>query len=826
MKNKIFGFSLVLLFAFVGCGGGGSDNNSSIENQRVTSGMNISTEVKDDVLIVTEEGDLKGLAVKGVDASTNIENIQFQKVSTKPLPEIPNFITKITDFFVIENGIEEEVFVRVPLSKMPKDVDLNHLYLYTLVTTTHQLTPFWNPTLLERSLFNKSGEEYIEFKLVGLRNNTYFIGTEYSTEEEKSSIEKTKKEKDIISFQSPNLSGITCTPKEFVQLKDYNNQVCVFLNKHNEKTTITVLGFGKTFGIYPDTKWNGVTIEKMISWIREAQNKLVDMELEYDKEITMHVKKLDDGGVAVAYYTFNKINISDNNYSENEMKKTIKHEYFHHVQYVNTSNKISSFYCEHTKDKECIYTLGGVHRYTAWLMEGSADWFARESRKSPEPIILEKSLVNDAEQFYMDTYSNKSVNEAENPYRRAFFFHMISSHCNSNKHFFKKLFKDINDSNYKKIPNGYIIENDKSAIKSLQTALNTSECHFDFLGIEDNGLANVLLYYQYATAWQNDITLLDKNLKKGSITFQKSDIYTNTLNEKFTVPPYGVQSYIFKLSKFRQMTITKKNINGLKYYLLKKNKSGSIVDEANKVVKVPLDTDTEYFVVFVNDSEKDISGSIEITSTSQNTTPIKGSISLPNTAGDLNFVFLSKDTQTAFVLTKNQIEGNLYLYSYDISNPNAIQLLDTQFIEGNNYRYVYSGIYLSKDKTKLYTLIIDNRYGENIFSIIDISTPSSLNILGRYKSYIDNGYFSYNLMSEIKGFSEDESKVYFLSYIKKYTSSKPKEEVKLLDISDTFNMNLSDDDGLNYTLAGHEPQSSSNGVSVSIQDKKLIVERN
>jgi hypothetical protein len=30
---------------------------------------------------------------------------------------------------------------------------------------------------------------------------------------------------------------------------------------------------------------------------------------------------------------------------------------------------------------------------------------------------------------------------------------------------------------------------------------------------------------------------------------------------------------------------------------------------------------------------------------------------------------------------------------------------------------------------------------------------------------------------------------------------------------------------LNYTLAGHEPQSSTNGVTVTVQDKKLTVER-
>ncbi len=227
-----------------------------------------------------------------------------------------------------------------------------------------------------------------------------------------------------------------------------------------------------------------------------------------------------------------------------------------------------------------------------------------------------------------------------------------------------------------------------------------------------------------------------------------------------------------------------------------------------------------------DDNGASVSDSIKVNVITNAITPIKGSIALPNTAGDLNFVFLSKDTQIAFVLTKDYMEGNFYLYSYDISNPNAIQLLDTQFLVGGNYRDVYAGIYLSKDKTKLYTLITDVRYGENIFSITDISTPSSLNILGRYKSYIDNSYFSYNLMSEIKGFSEDESKVYFLSYIKKYTSSNPQKEVKLLDISDTSNMNLSNDDGLNYTLVGHEPQSSSNGVSASVHDKKLIVERN
>jgi hypothetical protein len=205
-------------------------------------------------------------------------------------------------------------------------------------------------------------------------------------------------------------------------------------------------------------------------------------------------------------------------------------------------------------------------------------------------------------------------------------------------------------------------------------------------------------------------------------------------------------------------------------------------------------------------------------------TPIKGNITLPNTAGDLNFVFLSKDTKTAFVLTKNYIEGDLYLYSYDISNPKAINLLDTQFLAGSNIRYVYDGIYLSKDKNRLYTLITDHRYGDDRFFVVDISTPSSLNILGTKISEQKEDYFSYNLLSEIKGFSADETKVYFSSFVKEFASSEPQKDMLYLNISDLSNMNYYSG-ALNYTLAGHEPQSSTNGVTVTVQDKKLTVER-
>jgi hypothetical protein len=286
------------------------------------------------------------------------------------------------------------------------------------------------------------------------------------------------------------------------------------------------------------------------------------------------------------------------------------------------------------------------------------------------------------------------------------------------------------------------------------------------------------------------------------------------------VPPYGVKSYIFKLSKLRKMTIdiTK---NGLHYYLLEKDETGKINNHSDEII-APSDKDREYFVVFVNDSEKSISGGIEINSNDR--TPITGSVSLPNTAGDLNFVFLSKDTKTAFVLTKNYIEGDLYLYSYDISNPKAINLLDTQFLAGSNIRYVYDGIYLSKDKNRLYTLITDHRYGDDRFFVVDISTPSSLNILGTKISEQKEDYFSYNLLSEIKGFSADETKVYFSSFVKEFASSEPQKDMLYLNISDLSNMNYYSG-ALNYTLAGHEPQSSTNGVTVTVQDKKLTVER-
>jgi hypothetical protein len=308
------------------------------------------------------------------------------------------------------------------------------------------------------------------------------------------------------------------------------------------------------------------------------------------------------------------------------------------------------------------------------------------------------------------------------------------------------------------------------------------------------------------------------------VNFTKSKIYTNFLNQSFTVPPYGVKSYIFKLSKNRNMTITK-NTTGLKYHLLLKEDNGSIGDN-NKADKIMIssDKDKEYFVVFVNDSEKDISGDINISSSFQNTTSIQGNITLPDTAGDLNFVFLSKDTKTAFVLTKNYIDGSMYLYRYDISNPKEIKLQDNLFLAGNNIRYIYDGIYLSKDKSKLYILITDHRHGDDRFFVIDISPPSALNKIGEKFSEQNANYFSYNLLSKIEGFSADETKVYFSSFIKEFASSEPQKDMLYLEISDLSNMNAFS--GVNdYTLAGHEPQSSVDGVTVTVQNKRLIVER-
>jgi hypothetical protein len=66
--------------------------------------------------------------------------------------------------------------------------------------------------------------------------------------------------------------------------------------------------------------------------------------------------------------------------------------------------------------------------------------------------------------------------------------------------------------------------------------------------------------------------------------------------------------------------------------------------------------------------------------------------------------------------------------------------------------------------------------------------------------------------------------VYFSSFVKEFASSEPQKDMLYLNISDLSNMNYYSG-ALNYTLAGHEPQSSTNGVTVTVQDKKLTVER-
>ncbi|MCV6607192.1 MAG: hypothetical protein OIF32_03175, partial [Campylobacterales bacterium] len=475
-----------------------------------TNPLGVSKEEKK--ITVTEEGSLKGLAVTLIDDNLNISNITLKKLPSDSFSDLPSNVSKITDFFMIETPVKGSLKVKLPLSELPKSVDLTKVNLYSLTEVYGVEGKFWSPVGINTSI--NLDDSSVEITLAGL-SGAFFVG--YSNDSVSTRVNPLQRHTiNSRNYFTPryNQGNITCTPSP-----TYINQLCTVSTNSNVK--IRVLNFGTASN---STRWNGATVKDLISWLMDSQNGFDNLDMDYENDFTVSLHTMANpyilGYVMGGSENYKTLHLNSSNiWSKSTMQGTTAHEYFHHAQSKTTMSGRNHVF--------------GISEDNLWLIEGTARWF-------------EDYLFDDLN-TYTKEYRGEKILQAgltsesgeweKRPYQRFSFFKLLNSKCSNFENIYKEILNVEGSFN-------------KSAIENMKNQLTQNgNCNFgNHLGSSKaNSIDSALLYFQYGTVFKNKMSLLDSNELDTTLRFASTDYkYTSYPNENVIqihkIPAYGAYS--------------------------------------------------------------------------------------------------------------------------------------------------------------------------------------------------------------------------------------------------------------------------------------------
>ena len=421
--------------------------------------------------------------------SQTLHNLQqlFTRVPSASVPEIPSRITRISDVLLIKGVFDNPVEFRFPIDEFPEDVSLDDINLYAYVNPTDVDEYVWMPLVHDWSFTGSESEPIFVLELTGLGGMAFFgyhytsPPTPFSSSDTQPSY--TRKSLGLTSTQSVDTGQINCEAQrqwfsfsEFGE-KNYNKITCRYTPDSEVKITIKSFGQGR--------RWDR-TVEELAEWVITAQFAFEELDVGYDKEITVNIdSRLIGSDVRGQVYGSESgtLHLSPA-MRASEPKGVLYHEYVHHVQFHrDTGNRLFA---------------NRANAVSNWLFEGSATWIADEIddninlyQDSLERFIMHVGLGSIPDvSFYNGVRSDVSFS-----YSTALFFLLLSHNCEDMKPNVRDLFVDQSDNDQ------------DNGIVSLSEVVADSDCNFgDHLGSERSSyLSTAIAYYDYAMLFKNDI---------------------------------------------------------------------------------------------------------------------------------------------------------------------------------------------------------------------------------------------------------------------------------------------------------------------------------
>ncbi|TWX72804.1 PKD domain-containing protein [Colwellia sp. C1TZA3] len=480
-----------------------------------------------EIEIVEPQLDLLGVKFRFADDSSALPIIKTTTVESVNSAIFKG--EKLTELFIANDDLLRESEVLVPISLLPEFSDVTRLAVYHYVLNEESGEQAWSPVRLNLSLEGSADREYAVLDMGALKG-IFYIGLldKVVTVNNNSDSNANKKNSTVISSQPLLLSAnqaftaqdVSCQPRRIERpsnssfIEDFIEQTCRVTGLDN--TIFTVIGFGNAGGA--TTMWSSaITINEMVLWAAESRNEFDELDIgNFDRNITIQLQSDNIGsyGYVLTNNPVERGNILhlSNRASESStsMQITLAHQYFHHAQ-VKTKFEIDN-------GKNLMTESYNERR---WISEGTAMWFEdhlydtlddyKRFLTVPLSRVLEKGINSEA-----DRHNNIAI-----------WKHLLNeSTCPDFKGKIKGLFY------------GDFAENDKSRISYVNSILSASSCNFgDHLGAENSAsLISALSYYQYATMFENKISLLDANESNTDFnfkptTYQFDQPFFNTISQ-------------------------------------------------------------------------------------------------------------------------------------------------------------------------------------------------------------------------------------------------------------------------------------------------------
>ena len=500
----------------------------------------IATEIQGNVLTITDPTTtLNGMIVTAMPAETEASTTlpTLEKAPTESVPLRSQSITPVSDVLVVRNSYDNPVELRFPVGQLDAGTSLNEVNLYAYTEVSEFEENIWSPLGLDRSLDSTGDGPVYVVTLDGLDGLAFFGHQSTSSAIPFGSTSSGAMPaipvipfhlapSDKLDVTYPRLSDITCLA-ETLPDNSINQDLHTCTYALDAEVEITVENFGN------GCRWAGAiditlcapltdddplqnvtscldssgetnpcaTVEDLAGWVIVAQSAFEEhnLNLGYDKEITVRIEGMDALGYVSPFLENRRVlHITDDNTQRlRVIQGTVVHEYFHHAQ-GHDDTQISGM--------SLLIDQGTPAK---WLTEGTATWFQDELFDTLQSYLYTELFGNrimeagldgrpsrwwDPFLFWVDPDPNRR------PYQRFSLFKLITQACNES---FIDNFKNLLNA-----PSG-----DDTGIRSLVGLLQDPSCDFGgHLGEERRrSLEAAVAYYNYATQFKEDMTLLDSN---------------------------------------------------------------------------------------------------------------------------------------------------------------------------------------------------------------------------------------------------------------------------------------------------------------------------
>ena len=426
----------------------------------------------------------------------------FEKAPADSVPEIPSYITPISDVFLVKGQFANPVEFRFPVDQLPDGVPLYDVNLYAYVDSFDRSGKFWTPVLEDQSIVGTESQPVFVVELAAMTGMAFFgyhhtnPPTPFDSEGPNDSGIGTSTyqhsslgTRDSTNWFSPPLfvdrTQITCSSTGYVFDVFFPHYVCTYGPDPEVKIRIKNFGSG--------TRWGGTTVEELAEWTIKAQVAFEELGLDYEKNITIKITRQlttptgrPVAGLYNPLWTPGSFSLTDSSANVNHMQGVVYHEYFHHSQ-----KHTAPYFRRFDPDDH-------------WLEEGSATWF----EDVVEDRLNNYGLVPDIMSVGLDANKkgpsvNGSAPDFRDPYERHTFFMLLARKCDG----FKAHVRDLFGDKYGEVGSlSYTIIN-------LSGVIADSDCDFgNHVGNDRaSNLVAAITYYVYASLFANDMNLLDSD---------------------------------------------------------------------------------------------------------------------------------------------------------------------------------------------------------------------------------------------------------------------------------------------------------------------------